>query len=105
MDQVSKRYSDPCFFMDGMIQTCRFSEFVSEFIQTINQEREDQLDWEFFLHKVWEGTFQEFKDGIKANRENQSMSKRTIETTVKNSMDILKNFNPNTGGEVIDGTV
>ena len=105
MDQVSKRYSDPCFFMDGMIQTCRFCEFVSEFIKTINQEREDQLDWEYFLHKVWEGTFQEFKEGMKINKDNQDMSKITIETTVKNSIDILKNFNPNTGGEVINGTV
>ena len=32
MDQVSKRYSDPCFFMNGMIQSCRFEEFVSEFV-------------------------------------------------------------------------
>ena len=94
MDQVSKRYSDPCFFMDGMIQTCRFSEFVLEFVKTINQEKEDKLDWEFFLHKVWEGTFQEFKEGIKANKENQGMSMRTIETTVQDSLNILKNFTP-----------
>lgn len=101
MDQVSQRYSDPCFFMDGMIQTCVFSEFVREFIKTVNQEIEDKFDWEFFLHKVWEGTFQEFKDDIKTNKEHQNMSKRTIEATVKNSMDILKNFNPNIdGGEV-----
>ena len=33
MDQVSKRYSDPCFFMDGMIQTGRFYEFVIDFIR------------------------------------------------------------------------
>ena len=99
MDQVSKRYSDPCFFMDGMIQTCRFSEFVEEFAKTVSQEREEQLNWEFFLHKVFEGTYQEFKDDIETNKQNQSMSKEKIETTVKNSMDILNNFNPDKGGE------
>ena len=99
MDQVSKRYSDPCFFMDGMIQTCRFSEFVSDFIKITNQEKEDAFEWEFFLHKVWEGTFKDFKDGIRINKENQNMSNRTIETTVQHSMNILNNFNPNEGGE------
>jgi len=80
--------------MEGMIQTERFSEFVSDFIKTINQEKEDETDWEFFLHKVWEGSFKDFKDGINTNKENQNMSKRTIETTVQNSMDILNNFSP-----------
>lgn len=94
MDQVSKRYSDPCFFMDGMIQTCRFEEFVSEFVRTVNQEREDELDWEFFLHKVFEGTFQEFKDSIKTDKKNQDMSMNDIEATVQDSLSILNNFKP-----------
>lgn len=94
MDLLSQRYASPSFFMDGMIQTCRFSEFVTEFVKTFNQEREDKLDWEYFLHKVWEGTFQEFRDSIKINTENQDMSKETIEATVKDSMNILNNFKP-----------
>ena len=80
--------------MDGMIQTCRFEEFVSEFVKTVNQEREDELDWEFFLHKVWEGTFQEFRETIKTNKENQTMSMKDIEATVQDSLSILNNFNP-----------
>ena len=85
--------------MDGMIQTCRCSEFVPEFIKITNQEKEESFEWEFFLHKVWEGTFKDFKDGIRINKENQNMSKSTIETTVQHSMNILNNFNPNEGGE------
>lgn len=100
MDQLYKRYADPFSFMNGMIQTGRFSEFVSEFMKTINKEMEDDLDWDFFLHKVWEGTFQEFKEEIETNKKNQSLDKQTIETTVKGSLNILGNFNPiNEGGE------
>lgn len=101
MDLLFKRYASPFLFMDGMIETGRFTEFVVDFIKTINREKEDQLDWEFWLHKVWEGTFEEFKKGVEANRQNQSMSEQAIETTVQDSLDILKNFNPppEEGGE------
>ena len=94
MDQLYKRYADPFSFMNGMIQTGRFSEFVSEFVKTTNKEVEDDLDWQFFLHKVWEGTFQEFKEEIETNKKNQNLDKRTIETTVQDSLNILGNFNP-----------
>lgn len=100
MDLLHKRYASPWAFMDGMIQTCRFREFVMEFLRTVNEEQEEQTEWEFYLHKVWEGTFSDFKASIDTNKQNQQMSERTIEATIMNSMDILKNFNPDqTGGE------
>ena len=99
MDQLYQRYADPFSFITGMIQTGRFNEFVDKFIEKVGKDREDKLDWEFYLHKVWEGTFEEFKREIEINKENQRMSKRTIETTVQDSMDILNNFNPEEGGE------
>lgn len=99
MDALFKRYAQPYPFIDGMIRTGRFREFVVEFLKTISKEREDQLDWEFFLHKVWEGSFRDFKDDIETNKRNAAMSERTMEATIKQSMDILKNFNPVKGGD------
>lgn len=100
MDLLYQRYASPFSFMDGMIQTGRFSEFVESLVKTVNEEREEKAQWEFWLHKVWDGTYEKFKEEIKNNKENLSMSKRTIETTIQNSMDILKNFNPQKeGGE------
>lgn len=94
MDLLFKRYASPFPFMDGMIQTGRFYDFVADFVKTVNQEKEDKINWEFFLHKVWEGTYDDFVSGIENNKKNQNMSKRTIETTVQDSLDILKNFKP-----------
>lgn len=99
MDLLFKRYANPFPFMDGMIQTGRFREFVGEFLKTVGKEREDQLDWEFFLHKVWEGSFRDFKDGIETDKRNRAMSEQAMETTIKDSMNILKNFNPEKGGD------
>lgn len=98
MDLLSKRYANPCFFMDGMIQTGRFCEFVDEFVQTVNEEEAEKKEWEFFLHKVWDGSFGEFREEIKNNRENQTMSEGTIETTIKHTQNILRNFNPEKRG-------
>ena len=40
MDLLFQRYASPFLFVDGMIQTGRFAEFVIEFIKTTNQEKE-----------------------------------------------------------------
>ena len=99
MDLLFKRYASPFSFVDGMIQTGRFHEFVIDFIKTTNQEMEEKYDWEFFLHKVFDKSYQEFKEEIKINKENQEMSEQDIETTVQYSINILNNFNPEEGGE------
>ena len=99
MDLLFKRYASPFSFIDGMIQTGRFYEFVIDFIKITNQEMEEKYDWDFFLHKVFDKSYQEFKEEIKINKENQEMSEDDIETTVQYSMNILNNFNPEKGGE------
>lgn len=99
MDLLFQRYADPIPFVDGMIRTGRFHEFVVSFMKTVNREKEDQLDWDFFLHKVWEGSFKDFKEDIDTNKRNQAMSDQAMETTIKDSMKILQNFNPNEGGD------
>ena len=95
MDWLYQRYASPFSFMDEMIQSGRFEEFVVEFTQTIHKEKEEKMNWEFFLHKVWDGTYEDFCSDIENNKKNLSMTKRTIETTVNHSLNILNNFNPN----------
>jgi hypothetical protein len=99
MDLLSKRYASPCFFLDGMIRTGRLEEFVDDILQITNKEKEDDVTWEFFIHRVFNMSFKEFVEEIKNNKENQSLSERTIETTYQHSMNILNNFNPEKGGE------
>jgi hypothetical protein len=94
MDLLFKRYANPFPFMDGMIQTGRFYEFVRQIIEKENSEREEQTAWEYFLHKVWEGSFADFLSGMENDKKNKQMSEKTMETTIKDSMNILKNFNP-----------
>lgn len=100
MDALFQRYGGHPFpFMDGMILTGRFEEFVDSVVNTLNREKEEQANWEFFLHKVFDKSFDEFIEEQKINKENQNLSAMAIETTIKYSMNILNNFNPEKGGE------
>lgn len=94
MDLLYQRYASPFSFVNGMIQIGRFCSFVEEFISTINSENEEKTQWEYFLHKVFEGSYADFKDEVQLQKKMQSMSLKTIEETVNSSLSILKNFKP-----------
>ena len=95
MDMLYQRYSCPFSFVEEMIKSGRFQEFVVEFANTITKEKEEKQNWEFFLHKVWDGTYQDFISDVENNKKNLTMTKRTIETTINHSLNILNNFKPN----------
>ena len=88
-----------------MIQSRRFCEFVDEFAKTITKEKEERNNWEFFLHKVWDGSYQDFIADVENNKKNLTMTKRTIETTVQHSINLLNNFSPNERGGEPNGIV
>ena len=90
MDLLFKRYADPFSLVDGYIQTSRFCEFISAFVE---QKQEDDK-WEYFIHKVWDKSYTEFCDSLKNSQNLQNMSDEQIETAIKKSMDILNNFKP-----------
>jgi hypothetical protein len=94
MDLLSKRYANPCFFLDGVISTGRFSCFVVDLINADYKEKEEKIKWDVYLHKVHEMSYAEYEEEIENNKNNRKMTERTIETTIQHSMNILNNFNP-----------
>lgn len=82
--------------MTGYIQTSRFCEFIDSFFE---RKIEDDR-WEYFLHKVWDKSYDEFREALKTSQDLQNMSDADMEATVKRSMEILGNFNPPEEGEV-----
>lgn len=91
MDCLFERYGNPFLFIDTLIMSGRFTDFVLEFLEIQNEK----MMWEFFLHKVYDKSFDEFKESITANK---PVPKEQLETTVKDSKSILNSFVPN-GGE------
>lgn len=99
MDQLFKRYADPFPFMNGMIQSGRFCYFVQSFWKEIHKEKDEKTLWDFYLHRVLDRSFDDFKAGLENDRQNQSMTEQAVETTIKHSMNILQNFSPEKGGD------
>lgn len=94
MDLLFKRYASPYFLLDQMISIGGFSDFVQDLFDRTEEERL----WEFFLHKVRDQSFEEFKGALNDQKQskvsNEMMSKTQIETTVKDTFDIMQGFIP-----------
>lgn len=97
MDCLFSKYGSPFLFIDGIIQTNRFSEFVDEFLSLENEKKK----WEFYLHKVFDKSFDEFEESLPKQ---QDVSDEQLETAIKDSRSILSGFIPTERG-VNNGTI
>lgn len=91
MDLLFTRYASPFVLLDGFILTNSFNNYVDDFFGFINEDRE----WEFFLHKVYDKSWSEFSKEIK-----QSENQKPVDlgATIVKSKNMLNNFTPE--GEV-----
>ncbi len=92
MDLLFKRYASPFPFINTLIFGGRFSEGVSKIYGFSNEDKE----WEFFLHKVFDKSFEDFKAETLAQP--QEMTVDDFETTINKSKSMLQSFNPNESG-------
>ena len=87
MDLLFVRYASPFVLLDGLILTNSLKNFVDDFFDFINEDRE----WEFFLHKVYDKSWSEFSNEMK-----QSENQKPIDlgATLVKSKNMLSNFTP-----------
>ncbi|RGD80343.1 hypothetical protein [Thomasclavelia ramosa] len=90
MDLLFKRYANPFLLFDNLIATGRFLEFILEFIDIRNEEK----IYDYWLRKVFNKGFEEFKKQVMENNEIADVDNQNVETTINESMNILNNFNP-----------
>ncbi|WP_407399680.1 hypothetical protein [Treponema sp.] len=79
-----------------MLATCRLEEFIIEFIGILNEETEEQTLWEYYLHKVFDKSFQDFKEQIseKAKADSAPMTDEKLKRIVADSFNIIGDFAP-----------
>ena len=87
MDLLFKRYASPFLLLDSLILTNSLNKFISDFIDFVNKDKE----WEFFLHKIYDQTWDEFSDSIKQSNDQTPID---LGATLMKSKNILNNFTP-----------
>lgn len=66
----------------------------SEFIDGMQEAQNDEMMWEFYLHKVMENiSFDTFKERL-VQPVPVAASRDSIEATVKHSYEMMENFHP-----------
>lgn len=87
MDLLFVRYASPFVLLDGLIMTNSLNNFVDDFFDFVNEERE----WEFFLHKVYDQSWSEFSKEIEQSENQKPID---LDATLVKSKNMLSNFTP-----------
>lgn len=60
MDLLAKRYASPFLILDDFIRLQQVCEFVVETLTMIAEERIRDQRWEYWLHRVFDMSFEEY---------------------------------------------
>ena len=87
MDLLFKRYASPFVLLDSLILTNSLNSFIDDFIDFVKEDNE----WEFFLHKIYDKSWSEFRSSIKQSDNQEPID---LGATLIKSKNILNNFTP-----------
>ena len=87
MDLLFHRYASPFLLLDQIIPTGDLSDFIS----TVWEIREEEMQWQYFLSKVFDKSFEDFKETMKPQK---GMTQEEIETIISDSMSMMSTFIP-----------
>lgn len=91
MDLLFQRYSDPMALLNLMIRSGRLYAFIGEIVTIRNEETEDQVLWEYWLHKDFERSFSEFRASLEQSTE---VGEEDLAAIVRQSQEILSRCVP-----------
>lgn len=80
--------------LNQMIKARRFTEFVQEVMKIRNQEMIDQARWEFWLHRIFDMSFDQYVAKLDGTETDEVIPDEVLEATIKDSMGIINGFCP-----------
>ena len=93
MDLLSQRYASPFFVLDEFIRLGQLHDFIQGIMKVMFEEKKEKYRWEFFLHKVFDNTYEEYLNFVEGTEnEAHSMTDDEIIRVTAQSRDLLNNF-------------
>ena len=92
MDLLYHRYSNPLSLLDSLIE----NEMFSDHIDTLNEKAIFDFEFDVWLHKVEDKSFNAWREELHfdTNARSMRMDKNELKATVMKSSDILNSFEP-----------
>lgn len=95
MDLLARRYASPFPLLDNFIQIQQLHEFTLTILDTIAEEKVQDARWEYYLHKVFDISFEEYVRRCENKaQDKKEMSLEQIGEVVSESRNILKGYIP-----------
>lgn len=95
MDLLSQRYASPFLILDEFIRLHQLHDFTLEIFQIISEEKVHEARWEYYLHKVFDMTFEEYVRRCEQPQAQEgNMSHEEIGNVINESKKMLEGFNP-----------
>lgn len=95
MDLLAQRYADPFLMLDNFIRIGQLHEFSVEIMKQISDEKVQDIRWEYYLHKVWDMSFNDYVASCEEERREPeviAMQKEEALQIIENSNSILEEF-------------
>lgn len=93
MDLLSQRYASPFLILDEFIRIHQLYDFVAEILKTIVDEKIHDIRWQFYLHKVFDISFEEYVRRCE-QPQHEEMSHQEIGNIINDSKKMLEGFMP-----------
>ena len=95
MDLLSQRYANPYLVLDDFIRLQQLHDFSIETLKTIAEEKKQKSRWEYYLHRVWDMSFEEYVAlcDRQMPRE-EKMTQEEVESVINTSKSMLDGFSP-----------
>lgn len=87
-DLIYHRYASPTTLLNEVIAAGQ----LPEFIDLVIKKREEERDWEYYLHRIFDKSFNDFVNEMET--ETQTRQTFDVETTLQDSISMMTDFSP-----------
>ena len=89
------RYANPLELLQQMLEVGQLNQFITEIGQIMWQEKADNQQWDFWVHRVFDMEFSEYVQLCENSMQQAETSDNVdLGETIRNSFEMLENFQP-----------
>lgn len=94
MDLLAQRYASPFLILDEFIRLNQLHEFLVQTLSRIADEKVHDARWQFWLHKVFNMTFEDYVRRCEEPEQETQINYAQIGGIISDSKELLNGFVP-----------